>query len=88
MNHNLLGSVNEAHFLVDDSGRPHIDKIVRGETLGQVLEAAGYNSLDLVENFNRMTQTAEAQSKISREEKDSFCESYKNTLNSYTYLED
>ena len=88
MNHNLLGSANEAHFLVDDSGRPHIDKIVRGETLGQVLKAAGYDAQDLSDNFRRIAQTAETQSKITREEKDSFCDAYQATLNSYTYLED
>jgi arginine decarboxylase len=88
MNHNLLGFANEAHFLVDDSGRPHIDKIVRGETLGQVLETAGYNTQDLKDNFRRIAQNAEAQSKITREENDSLCESYQSTLNSYTYLED
>ncbi len=88
MNHNLLGSPNEAHFLVDDSGRVHIDKVIRGETLGQVLETAGYTTQELAENFRRLTQNAETQSKITREEKDSLYESYLSTLNGYTYLED
>lgn len=88
MNHNLLGSANEVHLLVDDTGRPHIDKIIRGETLGQVLEAAGYSHQDLTDNFSRMAQNAEAQFKITRQERESFCESYLETLKSYTYLED
>jgi len=88
MNHNLLGSANEVHLLVDENGRPHIDKIIRGETLGQVLEDAGYNYQDLTENFNRITQNAEDQSKITRQERESFYESYLDTLKSYTYLED
>jgi arginine decarboxylase len=88
MNHNLLGSVNEAHFLIDDSGKPHIDKIVRGETLGQVLESAGYSTQDLVENFRTMARSAENQSKITKKELDSFCESFETTLGSYTYLEE
>lgn len=85
MNHNLLGSANEAHFLVDDSGRPHLDKIIRGESLGQVLASAGYAPQDLIESFRRMS---ESQSRISAEERDAFCESYQSALDSYTYLED
>jgi arginine decarboxylase len=88
MHHNLLGSVNEAHLLVDDAGRPHIDKVIRGESLGQVLATAGYTPQDLVENLQRMAQGAEAQSKITAEERASFCDSYQSALDSYTYLED
>jgi len=88
MNHNLLGSANEAHFLVDDSGRPHIDRVIRGESLSQVLATAGYNSQDLFESFSHLVQSAEAQSKITAEERESFADSYLSTLDSYTYLED
>ena len=88
MNHNLLGSVNEVHLLVDDSGRPHIDKIVRGETLEQVLDVAGYNSEDLKDNFRNIVRRAEAQSAITNKEMESLCKSYSEILGSYTYLED
>ena len=88
MNHNLLGSVNEVHLLVDDSGRPHIDKIVRGETLEQVLDVAGYNSEDLKDNFRNIARRAEAQSAITNKEMESLCKSYSEILGSYTYLED
>lgn len=88
MNHNLLGSANEAHFLIDDTGRAHIEKIIRGETLSQVLETAGYDTQDLTDSFRSLVQDSEAKSRISKEEKESFLESYLNTLNSYTYLED
>jgi arginine decarboxylase len=88
MNHNLLGSANEAHFLIDDTGRAHIDKVIRGETLCQVLETAGYDTQDLTDNFRGLVQESEAKSRISREERDTFLKSYLNTLNAYTYLED
>ena len=58
------------------------------ESLGQVLSAAGYNSQDLFESFSRLVQNAEAQSKITAEERESFTDSYLSTLDSYTYLED
>ena len=88
MNHNLLGSPNEAHFLVDDTGRPHIDKIVRGASLSQVLESVGYHTKDLLEGLKQNAQKAEAQSKISAANRETFCTSYEAALDSYTYLED
>jgi arginine decarboxylase len=88
MNHNLLGSVNEAHFLVDDSGRAHLDRVIRGESLGQVLASAGYSQQDLLEGLRRTMQDTDAKSKITTEEKESFSKSYQSALDSYTYLED
>jgi arginine decarboxylase len=88
MKHNLLGSSNEVHCLVDETGRLHIDKILRGETLSQVLEAAGYDTPYLVETFTEVVRSAEGDSKISREEGDALTSSYKAALDAYTYLED
>ena len=88
MNHNLLGSVNEAHFLVDAAGRPHLDKVVRGQNLGQVLVGAGYDAQGLLEGFQQMVTTAEAQGKISPEEGSSLAGLFQATLEAYTYLED
>jgi len=62
--------------------------VVRGESIGQVLASAGYNSSDLLESFRRMSEGAESKSKISPEERESFEESYRSALDSYTYLED
>ncbi len=88
MNHNLLGSVNEAHFLVDDTGRPHLDKVVRGAPLGQVLTAAGYDPQMLVEMFRQSAKNAEADARISADERETLTEAYQAALDSYTYLED
>jgi arginine decarboxylase len=88
MSHNLLGSANEAHFLVDDSGRPHLDKVVRGESLRQVLLAAGYDVPGLIEGFGRQVSAAEGQSKVAPDESAALREAYDSTLESYTYLED
>ncbi len=88
MNHNLLGSANEAHFVVDDSGRPHLEKVVRGNSLAQVLETAGYETQSMLETFRDKVRSFEAQARITPEESDSLCEAYQSTLDSYTYLED
>jgi len=88
MNHNLLGSPNEAHFLVDDAGRPHIDKVVSGASLRQVLASVGYQENDLMESLKQLVRSAHAQDKISAEEREEFCSAYASALDSYTYLED
>ena len=88
MNHNLLGTANEAHFLVDDAGRPHLDKVVRGESLGQVLGSAGYDPQNLLESFRQVLSSAEEKTKITVDEKEALGQSMQSRLESYTYLED
>jgi arginine decarboxylase len=88
MNHNLLGSANEAHFVVDDAGRPHLEKVIRGNSLAQVLLTAGYESQSLVESFRELVRTSEGQAKITQEQAETLCDTYRSTLDSYTYLED
>src|SRR5262245_31652651 len=88
MNHNLLGSVNEAHFLVDDAGRPHLDRVIRGESLGQVLATAGYEQQTLVDGFHQAVNAVQVQARTTADERESLMESFRSTLDSYTYLED
>ena len=88
MRHNLLGTANEAHFLVDDAGRPHLDKVIRGESLLQVLNNAGYSEQTLQEGFAQLLASAETQGKISAEEKAALAQSFQSTVESFSYLED
>jgi arginine decarboxylase len=88
MDHNLLGSANEAHVLVDDAGRPHLDKVVRGESLGQVLAGAGYDAQSLEEGIRQVAKSAEEQGKIAVEERETLVGSFMSALDSYTYLEE
>jgi arginine decarboxylase len=88
MNHNLLGSVNEAHFLVDDAGRPHLDKVIRGESLGHVLSTAGYDTQSLLDGFRQAINSVQVQGRTSADERESLMDSFRSTLDSYTYLED
>jgi arginine decarboxylase len=88
MNHNLLGSVNEAHFLLDDAGRPHLDKVIRGESLNQVLASAGYEMQSMVDGFRHVLNSAQVQARVTAEDRESLMDSFRSTLDSYTYLED
>ncbi len=88
MHHNLLGTVNEAHFLVDDAGRPHLDKVIRGESVSQVLQDAGYDVPSLIEGFRQAAESSQGQGKISGQDVQSLTESFQSSLDGYTYLED
>jgi len=88
MNHNLLGSSNEAHFLVDDAGRPHLERVDRGDSIQSVLAAAGYNGQDLAEGFTKAVEAAEGQGKVTPDEGRALVSAYQGALESYTYLED
>ncbi|NWG12580.1 MAG: biosynthetic arginine decarboxylase [Acidobacteria bacterium] len=88
MNHNLLGSANEAHFLVDEAGRPHLDKVVRGASLAHVLATAGYAMPDVLEGFRKAVEKAEDEGRMSAEEREKLVDAYEKTLDAYTYLED
>jgi arginine decarboxylase len=88
MNHNLLGTAHEAHFLVDETGRPHLERLIRGESLGQVLASAGYEAEWLQEGFNRHTAAAEASGRLSAVERQEYVDAFASTIDSYTYLED
>ncbi len=88
MHHNLLGKVNEAQFLVDEGGRPHLDRVVRGETLGQVLAGAGYDAAALQDRFREMVRAAEGQARITADEAEDLREGFRSSLEDYTYIED
>lgn len=88
MDHNLLGSANEAHILVDDAGRPHLDKVIKGESLGQVLAGAGYDAQSLEEGIRRAAKSAGEQGKMADEERETLAGSFMSALESYTYLEE
>jgi arginine decarboxylase len=88
MHHNLLGTANEAHFLVDEGGRPHLDRVFRGENIGQVLADAGYETNALTEKFKEMVRSAEAQSKITGDEGARLREDFLASLDDYTFMED
>ncbi len=88
MNHNLLGAAHEIQFLVDDAGRAHLDKVIRGASLTQVLSGMGYDNQSLIEGFQRVAATAEGRSRLSPDERQVLAETFQATLDSYTYLED
>ena len=84
--HNLFGDTNAVHLSVKD-GTYHIDQIIDGETVEEVLEYVQYNPKKLVRQLEIWVTKSVKQGKISLEEGKEFLSNYRSGLYGYTYLE-
>ncbi len=84
--HNLFGDTNAVHISVKD-GAYHIDQIIDGETVEEVLDYVQYNPRKLVRQLEIWVNKSYKQGKITLEEGKEFLSNYRNGLYGYTYLE-
>lgn len=84
--HNLFGDTNAVHISVKD-GQYHIDQIIDGETVEEVLDYVQYNPKKLVRQLEIWVTKSVKQGKISLEEGKEFLSNYRSGLYGYTYLE-
>ena len=84
--HNLFGVTTAAHISVKN-GTYHIDQIIDGETVDEVLEYVQYNPKKLVRQLEQWVTKSVRQGKISLEEGKEFLSNYRSGLYGYTYLE-
>ncbi len=84
--HNLFGDTNAVHISVNDNSY-HIDQIIDGETVDEVLEYVQYNPKKLVRQLETWVTKSVKSGKISLEEGKEFLSNYRSGLYGYTYLE-
>ena len=84
--HNLFGDTNAVHISVKD-GTYHIDQIIDGETVEEVLDYVQYDPKKLVRQLERWVTKSVKQGKITLEEGKEFLSNYRSGLYGYTYLE-
>jgi len=84
--HNLFGDTNAVHVSVQD-GHYHIDQIIDGETVEEVLDYVQYNPKKLVRQLEIWVTKSVKNGKISLEEGKEFLSNYRSGLYGYTYLE-
>ena len=84
--HNLFGDTNAVHVSVKD-GHYHIDQIIDGETVEEVLDYVQYNPRKLVRQLESWVTKSVKNGKISLEEGKEFLSNYRSGLYGYTYLE-
>ena len=84
--HNLFGETNAVHISVKD-GKYHIDQIIDGETVEEVLDYVQYNPKRLVRQLEIWVSKSVKAGKITLEEGKEFLSNYRSGLYGYTYLE-
>ncbi|GAF02272.1 biosynthetic arginine decarboxylase [Saccharicrinis fermentans] len=84
--HNLFGDTNAVHISADEHGY-HIDKIIDGETVAEVLEYVQYSPKKLVRAVETWVTSSVKSGKISLSEGKEFLSNYRSGLYGYTYLE-
>ena len=84
--HNLFGDTNAVHISVKD-GKYHIDQIIDGETVEEVLDYVQYNPKRLVRQLEIWVSKSVKAGKITIEEGKEFLSNYRSGLYGYTYLE-
>ena len=83
--HNLFGDTNAAHISVKDDTY-HIDQLIDGETVEEVLEYVQYNPKKLVRQIEQWVTKCVKEGKISLEEGKEFLSNYRSGLYGYTHL--
>lgn len=84
--HNLFGDANAVHIQLTPSGY-HIEHVVKGDTMKEVLSYVQYDSESLVESIRRQTEAALQQNKITLSESQLLLQNYERSLSQYTYLQ-
>ena len=86
--HNLFGDTNTVHVDISESGEVVLDAILKGETVGEVLDYVQYDGKDLIHRLQVAVEEAVRENRLSHAEAGKFVRLYEEALNGYTYLEE
>ena len=84
--HNLFGTVNEAHLVVDDKGKVHIKRTVRGNSVRETLQMFGYEAKDLAARLQAILEDRQSRHGLSPREARQLLSEYRGQFDAYTYL--
>ncbi len=85
--HNLFGDTNTVQVALDPEDSYHIEHVVSGDSVTEVLRYVGYDRPDLVARVRKATEEAIRSQRMSREEARQLLDMYQQGLAGYTYLE-
>lgn len=84
--HNLFGDTNAVHIVCKDDTF-HIEKIIDGESVADVLDYVNYSDKALVRTMENWVAGSVKEGKITPQEGKEFLNIYRSGLYGYTYLE-
>ncbi len=85
--HNLFGDTNTVHVSLGPNASYHINHVVAGDTVTDVLQYVSYTREGLIARTRQAVETALRSKKLSIEESRDFLRLYEQGLSGYTYLE-
>lgn len=86
--HNLFGHPSEAHIIIDDGGRYHVQKIVTGSRIQDMMEFARYEPEQLQDNYKSQLDQQVTKGALTAEQAAALLEQYRQFARNSTYLED
>ncbi len=85
--HNLFGDTNVVHIRLDDEEGYHVEHVVEGDTVTEVLTYVQYNTRDLVRRVRQASERAVKKGTMTLDDSKRLLEAYQHGLEGYTYLE-
>ena len=84
--HNLFGVVTEASVTVDEHGRVEIDKLIRGDSVREVIEYTGHDTDELRDSLAKQLSERKELGLISDDDEREVLATVSLVLDDYTYL--
>ncbi len=85
--HNLFGDTNTVHVLTAPGGGYHIEHVLTGDTVTDVLKYVGHSREELTARVRRAAEIALRNRRMTLEETRNLLRIYEQGLSGYTYLE-
>ncbi|MFO0574062.1 MAG: biosynthetic arginine decarboxylase [Polyangia bacterium] len=85
--HNLFGDTNTVHVVSAPGGGYHIEHVIPGDTVTDVLKYVGHSREDLTARMRRAAEVALRNRRMTLEETRALLRLYEQGLSGYTYLE-
>jgi len=85
--HNLFGTTNEAHVIIDGDGNYHISRIIPGSQVGDMLTYARYEKDFLQDSFRTLLNRQMKKGRLTDMEATNLQAEYENYYTGYTYLD-
>ena len=84
--HNLFGDTDAVHVRIDENGGYHVDHVVEGDDVSEVLHYVQYDRRALIEKVRVTAEQALRSGRIGIEDSARLRKRYESALSEYTYL--
>ncbi|MBN2055947.1 biosynthetic arginine decarboxylase [bacterium] len=85
--HNLFGDTNIVHVRIMSDGRYEIDKVIRGDTVTEVMGYVQYTTDEMLHMMHLAIERGVKEKKLTLRESARFVKMFEEGLRGYTYLE-